>query len=123
MGGIGLLPGSLSVHRSSEPGRLPAYLQAVADQRLPDGYAADDGTALLFDGHRLVECVASQPGRSIVQVRLEGGRPVQQPVPIRLLEKAHDEAATGRFPTPGSESDRVAIEELRNVRAMRHCRS
>lgn len=120
--GLGLLPGSLSVHRSSEPGRLPAYLRAVARGRLPGGYAADDGAALLFAGRRLVECVASQPGRSIVQVRLEGGRPVQQPVPTRLLETVHHEAATGRFPTPSSESDRLAIEELRNVRAMRHCR-
>ena len=120
--GLGLLAGSLSVHRTSEPWRLPAYLRAVAHGRLPGGYAADDGAALLFAGRRLVECVASQPGRSIVQVRLEGGRPVQQPVPTRLLETAHEEAAIGRFSTPSSESDRLAIEELRNVHAMRHCR-
>ena len=117
--GLGLLTGSLSVHRSSEPSRLPAYLQAVADQRLPGGYAADDGTALLFAGRRLVECVASQPGRRIVQVKLIGGQPVQQPMPIRLLEAAPGQSAPGRLSTLNAESDRMAIEELRSLHATR----
>jgi dipeptidase E len=117
--GLGLLSGSLSVHRTSEPWRLPAYLQAVAEQRLPGGYAADDGTALLFAGRRLVECVASQPGRRIVQVKLTDGQPVQRTMPIRLLEAAPAQSSIGRFSAPGAEPDRLAIEELRSVRAMR----
>lgn len=117
--GLGLLTGSLSVHRSSEPSRLPAYLQAVADQRLPGGYAADDGTALLFAGRRLVECVASQPGQQIVQVRLVGGEPVQQTMPIRLLQATPRQSAIGQFSTRSAESDQLAIEELRSLHAMR----
>jgi peptidase E len=117
--GLGLLAGSLSVHRTSEPWRVPAYLQAVADERLPGGYAADDGTALLFSGRRLVECVSSRPGRSVTQVKLVGGQPVQQTLPTRLLEGSDGQSAVGRLATRGAESDRSAMEELRSVRAMR----
>lgn len=116
--GLGLLTGSLSVHRSSEPWRLPVYLQAVADGQLPEGYAADDGTALLFAGHELVECVASRPGRGVVQVELRGGQPAQLPMPIRLLETAPEHFAIGWSRSPGAESDRQAIEELRSIRAI-----
>ncbi len=117
--GLGLLAGSLSVHRSSEPWRLPAYLQAVADERLPAGYAADDGTALLFAGRRLVECVGSHPGRSIVQVKLMDGQAVQTTMPIRPLEAALGQPAMDRSSMRGAESERLAIDELRSVRAMR----
>jgi dipeptidase E len=117
--GLGLLAGSMSVHRSSEPWRLPAYLQAVVDERLPEGYAADDGTALLFAGRRLVECVGSQPGQSIVQVKRIGGQPVQVTMPVRPLEAALGQSAAGRLSTRGAESERLAIDELRSIRAMR----
>ena len=117
--GLGLLSGSLSVHRSSEPWRLPAYLQAVADQRLPGGYAADDGTALLYAGRRLVECVASQPGRRVVQIKPVQGRTAQQPMHVRLLEGARGQPATGRLSTGGVEPDLLAIEELRSLHATR----
>ncbi len=116
--GLALLAGSLSVHRNSEPRRLRAYVQAVADRRLPGGYAADDGTALLFAGRRLVECVASQSGRSIVRVERDGDRPVQRRMPIRLLAKAREATAITRIATPDAEDDRLAVEELRSVRAL-----
>ena len=116
--GLGLLAGSLSVHRSSEPWRLPAYVQAIADGRLPGGYAADDGTALLFAGRDLVKCVASQPGRRVVRVKLVDGRPVQLTMPVAVLEAAPEQSAIGSFRTPGAESERQAIEELRSIRAM-----
>jgi dipeptidase E len=116
--GLGLLSGSLSVHRSSEPSRLPAYLRAVADQRLPGGYAADDGTALLFAGHRLVECVASRPGRRIVQVKLVDGYAVQEPMSIRLLDAVPAQFAEGQRSARSAESDQLAIKELRSLRAL-----
>jgi peptidase E len=117
--GLGLLPHSLSVHRNSEAQRMPAYLRAVADRRLPGGYAADDETALVFAGRKLVECVTSQPGREIVRVELEHGRATQHRMPIRLLGIATDAPAIGQLATPATEADRVALEELRSVRVMR----
>ncbi|MDP9135797.1 MAG: peptidase E, partial [Actinomycetota bacterium] len=50
--GLGVLPGSLSVHADGEPERLPVWLDAVCSGALPGGWAADDGSALLFRGRR-----------------------------------------------------------------------
>ena len=62
--GLGLLPGSLSVHLDCEPERLPVFREAIATGRLEGGYAADDGAALVFAGTRLSACVASGPARA-----------------------------------------------------------
>src|SRR3954447_3592498 len=51
--GLGLLPGSLSVHLSSEDERLPAFREAVRRGTLPAGWALDDGVGALFEGRRL----------------------------------------------------------------------
>jgi peptidase E len=48
--GLGLLPGSLTVHADGEPERLPAFVAAVRSGALPGGWAADDGAGLLFRG-------------------------------------------------------------------------
>src|SRR4051812_34393429 len=41
--GLGLLPGSLSVHYDGEPERRPVFLEAVASGAVPEGFGADDG--------------------------------------------------------------------------------
>jgi dipeptidase E len=106
--GLGLLEGSLSVHRSSEPARLPVYRQAVRARRLAPGYAADDGAALLYAGRQLRECVASGPGRRVVRVDARGEL---HPVPVRLLPG---------FPAGEPVSEDLALAELRTLRAGRH---
>jgi peptidase E len=84
--GLGLLPGSLSVHLDGEFERLPAYRTAVALGELPAGYAADDGAALVFAGTRLAECVASAPGARVVRVDPDGSGAVrEQQLQVRLL--------------------------------------
>ncbi len=55
--GLGLVGGSLSVHMDGEPERLPVFRQAIATGRLPAGFAADDGAALLLRGTELAQCV------------------------------------------------------------------
>ena len=70
--GMGLLPGSLTVHLDGEPERLPIYRSAVLTGTLPPGYAADDGAALLFAGTEPAECVASRPGARVVRLTLDG---------------------------------------------------
>jgi dipeptidase E len=114
--GVGLLPGSLTVHCDSDPARLPVYLRAVATGALPPGYAADDSAALLFAGTELLTCVASQPGAGVRQVSRVGGGAVQTPVPVRLLGEMAEAA-----PAPPSRyHDRLAVAELRALRSGRH---
>ena len=101
--GLGLLPGSLSVHMDGEPERLPVVRAAIAQGELPPGYAADDGVALLFRGKELEEIVSSRPGRHALRLRPEG-EAVLEP---RELQRAE------RFgPAP-------EIAEFRAVRALR----
>jgi peptidase E len=83
--GLGLLPGSLSVHLDGEPQRRPAYLEAVASGALPDGYAADDGVALLFEDRRLVRVVGSRQGLRCIRVERAGGRARVAAVPVETL--------------------------------------
>src|SRR6185295_10339909 len=83
--GLGLLPGSLSVHYDGEPERRPAYLAAVASGEVPDGFGADDGVGLLFRDGRLERVVSSRPGAGCVRVRRAGDRAVEQPLHVDLL--------------------------------------
>jgi peptidase E len=66
--GLGLLPGSACPHYDGEPGRRPTYRALVGAGELPDGWAADDGAALVFRGETLEEVVASRPGAAAYQV-------------------------------------------------------
>jgi peptidase E len=84
--GLGLLPGSHSPHYDGEPGRRPTYHRLVADGTLPDGYAADDGAALVFDGTELAEVVSSRPGaRGYRVVRGMSGDAQETELPTRYL--------------------------------------
>jgi peptidase E len=112
--GLGLLPGSLSVHLDGEPGRLPVYRAAIASGELPPGYAADDGAALLFAGRRLVECVASRAGARVIRVTPDDfGGAEEGEVPVRLLPGA-EEVLLGAGP------EGHGVSELRALRAGRH---
>src|SRR3954451_22370106 len=58
--GLGLLPGSNSVHYDGEPVRRPVFLDAVARGDISPGWGVDDGVGLLFRGTRLAEAVSSR---------------------------------------------------------------
>jgi peptidase E len=111
--GLGMLAGSLSVHLDGETERLPAFCDAVVSGELPSGYAADDGAALLYDGTRLRECVASRPGARVVHVAPDGAGGTQETeLPVRLLPGASE---------PGPErSGAYGVAEMRGLRAGRH---
>ncbi len=111
--GIGLLPGSLSVHLGGESERLPVFERAVATGELPPGYAADDGAAMVFHGARLVECVGSRAQARVVRVAADGaGGTVETQQPVRLLPHASTESDA-----PSASSD---VAEMRALRAGRH---
>jgi peptidase E len=111
--GLGLLAGSLSVHLGGETERLPVYRAAVGAGELPPGYAADDGAALLFAGTRLAECVASQQGARVLQVRPDGEGGVREvELPVRLLPGAESRES--------EDEEHDDISELRALRSGRH---
>ena len=102
--GLGLLPGTLSVHADGEPERLPVCREAVAAGTVPPGWAADDGVALLFRDTELEEIVSSRPGRRVLRVEPDGEtarEPRVLPRPVRIGPPAE-------------------IAEFRAVRALRH---
>lgn len=79
--GLGLLPGSLSVHRDGEPDRRPVYLDAVRTGELPPGYAADDGVGLLFRDGVLDQVVSSRSVAGAARVDAEG----EHEIPVEFL--------------------------------------
>jgi dipeptidase E len=109
--GLGLLPGSFTVHADGEPERLPVWLAAVRDGRLPGGWAADDGVGLLFRGTRMVRVVSSRPGTAALRVDLVGGELVRHRIEPELL---------GADPSrPRSPAALPVPDEIRELRELR----
>jgi dipeptidase E len=71
--GLGLLPYSNCVHYDAEPERREEYLRFVGDGMRP-GYAAEDSTALHFEGTELKRVVSSRSGRRAFHVDHAGER-------------------------------------------------
>jgi dipeptidase E len=67
--GLGLLPGSACPHYDGEEQRRPTYQRLVATGELDDGWAADEGAALVFAGEALEEVVTSR--RDVAGYRVE----------------------------------------------------
>jgi len=96
--GLGLLPGSLSVHYGRDPERRETLLEEVGEG-LPDGYALDDGAGLLFEGTRPVEAFAGARGARVVRVERDGPRARElelHPIPLRQELPAVDPAIAER---------------------------
>ncbi len=83
--GLGLLPGSACPHYRGEPGRRESYLDWVASGRLPDGYAADDGAALVWRDGVLVEAVTEHAGAEAFRVERTARGVTEVPLPTRVL--------------------------------------
>ena len=66
--GLGLLPGSISVHSDVRADRVESFARylASADARFP-AYALDDGTCLHFVNEALAQCVTSNPNAQVRQ--------------------------------------------------------
>jgi peptidase E len=112
--GLGFIGASLSVHRDSEPERLPVFVRAVATGRLPAGYAADDGAALVLYGTELRSCVSSRAAARVLSVVPDGaGGTVQRELPVTPL------AGTSSVVAPadaGASAERDRVAELRALR-------
>jgi peptidase E len=106
--GLGLLPGSFSVHADGEPERLPVWLEAIRTGALPGGWAADDGVALLWRGTELARVVTSRPVATALRCDAVGGELVRRRVQPDLLA-----GRERRFIVPED------VRELREVHRMR----
>lgn len=83
--GLGFLPGSACPHYDGEAERRAAYLAMVGRGELPDGYAAEDGVALVWRDGELVEAISERPGGRAVRVRRERDTAVETPLDVRVL--------------------------------------
>ena len=108
--GLGLLPGSASVHFDGEPERRPVYLDAVHHGAIPPGWGIDDGAGLLFEGRRLVEVVSSRPAANAVWVEPGEAKAAVTTLPTRFLGASGAPAPRAPF----------AVTELRLARLGAH---
>ncbi len=83
--GLGFLPGSACPHYFGEADRRAAYLAMVASGALSDGYAVDDGVALLWRDGELVEAVSERPDGQAFHVARNGTTAVETPLDVRFL--------------------------------------
>ena len=121
--GLGLVGGSLSVHLDSEPERLPVFRRAIATGRLPSGFAADDGAALVLHGTELCECVSSRADARVVSVAPDGeGGTVQRELAVAPLAGASPPSGVPAATDPGSvtAAEREGVAELRALRDRHH---
>lgn len=107
--GLGLLPGSLTVHADGEPERLPVWLARVRSGTLPGGWAADDGVGLLFRGTHLERVVSSRPGAGAQRVDAVEGELVRTRIEPDML------GVSGAL-APAMDDD---VRELRRVQRLR----
>lgn len=73
--GLGFIAGSACPHYDGEPLRRPTYTRLVAEG-FPEGHAAQDSCALLFEDGVLADAVTSAPGAGAFFVSATGERPI-----------------------------------------------
>jgi peptidase E len=82
---LGFLPFSNSPHHDAEAERRPLIHRLIADGTLPDGYATENGTGLVFLGTELHEAVTEQPDKTAYSLTRRGDTTVETALPTRLL--------------------------------------
>lgn len=93
--GLGLLPGSCCPHYDGEEQRRPTFRALVAAGELADGWAADDGAALVFRGEQLAEVVTSRPRARAYRVEKQGSGVLERPLPTRHLRSSSPDPHPG----------------------------
>jgi len=84
--GLGILPGSCCPHYDGEKERRPTFRRLVASGELADGWAADDGAALVFHGESLSEVVTSRSSGAAYRVeRSDESGVIERRVEARYL--------------------------------------
>ncbi|MGH3473090.1 MAG: Type 1 glutamine amidotransferase-like domain-containing protein [Nocardioidaceae bacterium] len=82
---LGFLPYSNSPHHDAEPGRRPLIHGLIADGTLPDGYATDNGTGLIYHGTDLHEAISVQDGAFAYEIHRDGDSAIETALPTRRI--------------------------------------
>jgi len=83
--GLSFLPYSNSPHHDAEAERRPLIHRLVADGTLPDGYATENGTGLVFFGTELQEAFTEIEGKTAYSITRTGSGASEVALPTRLL--------------------------------------
>jgi dipeptidase E len=84
--GLGFIEGSACPHYDGEVERRPLFQKLIGEGSLKDGWAADDGAALVFAGTELREAVSSRRTARGYRVRRTGeGQVDEAALPTRYL--------------------------------------
>lgn len=68
--GLGLVPYSCGVHYDNEVTRRPLFQKLIAEKKLPEGYATDDGVSIHFINGKIAKAVSEQPDKRAYHVYL-----------------------------------------------------
>jgi dipeptidase E len=74
--GLGLLPHSNCVHYDGEADRAEVFRAMIARGEMREGYAAQDGAALHFEGRELLRVVSSRRNAQAFRVGADGEHPL-----------------------------------------------
>jgi cyanophycinase-like exopeptidase len=83
--GLGFLPYSNSPHYDAEEQRRPLTQKLIGDGTLPDGYATDNGTGLVFFGTELQYAFTEVEGKSAWAISRNGNGVKETALETRLL--------------------------------------
>jgi peptidase E len=83
--GLAFLPYSNSPHHDVEEQRRPLIHRLIAEGTLPDGYATENGTGLVFFGTELHEAFTEEEGKMAYSLRRVGDTTREDPLPTRVL--------------------------------------
>ncbi len=83
--GLAFLPYSNSPHHDAEEQRRPLVHRLIAEGILPDGYATENGTGLVFFGTELQEAFSEEQGKVAYSLTRSGDTTREEPLPTRLL--------------------------------------
>jgi len=82
---LGFLPYSNSPHHDAEEQRRPLIHRLIADGTLPDGYATENGTGLVYFGTELVDAFTEVEGKLAYSLTREGAVTRETALETRLL--------------------------------------
>jgi len=82
---LGFLGGSSCPHYDGEAERRPSFQKLVAERKLKNGYACDDGAGLHFVGTTLQRSVASKPAANTYRVIRDSGGIHEKLLPVDRL--------------------------------------
>lgn len=82
-----MLPYSMCVHYDNEPGRRPLYLKLIEDDKVPAGYAMEEGVSIHFIDGKIHKFITDTPGQKAYHVyRDKAGSVVEDKIEPELVK-------------------------------------